>query len=138
MLKSLILVFFILLVTSCQSKNTVCTAERGTPQHFTNPAQLPVSTAAPGPALNPTLVKISGKQVLVDKIVQGPLCNDAWHGVVYVDCDVQVAAWEETPTFFDGCDLVIEPGTVVYVAAHNDAAYYKGCSCHYVEDNRQH
>jgi hypothetical protein len=24
----------------------------------------------------------------------------------------------------------MEPDTVVYVAYHNDAAYYKGCSCH--------
>lgn len=137
MLKSSILLIFILLLTSCQSKNTVCTAERGTPQHFADPAQLPEWTAVPGPALNPTLVKISGKQVLVDKVVQGPLCNDAWHGVVYVDCDVQVAAWEETPAFLEDCDLTIESGTVVYVAAHNDAAYYKGCSCHYAEDNGQ-
>lgn len=137
MLKSLILLFFILLVTSCQSKNTVCTAERGTPQLFADPAQLPVRIAAPGPPLNPTLVTISGKQVLVDKVVQGPLCNDAWQGVVYVDCDVQIAAWQESPTFLNDCDLEIEPDTVVYVAAHNDAAYYKGCSCHYAEDNGQ-
>jgi len=26
--------------------------------------------------------------------------------------------------------LNIAPNTVVYVAAHNDAPYYKGCSCH--------
>jgi len=49
---------------------------------------------------------------------------------VYVTCDVQVLEWKDRPTFLEDCDLVIEPGTVVYVAAHNDAAYYNGCSCH--------
>jgi len=113
LLKSLILLLFILLVTSCQSKNTVCTAERGAPQQFADPAQLPVRIATPGPALNPALVTISGKQVLVNKVVQGPLCNDAWQGVVYVDCDVQIAAWDESPTFLNDCDLEIAPDTVV-------------------------
>jgi hypothetical protein len=65
--------------------------------------------------------------------VSGPLCNDRWEGTVYVTCDVQVAPWdeeEENPLFFKDCDLEIEPGTIVYVADHNDAPYYKGCSCH--------
>ena len=134
MLKSSLLLIIVLLVSSCQSKNTVCTAERGAPQQISDQAQVPLWTAAPGPAQTPTIVIISGKQVMVDKVVQGPLCNDAWHGMVYVDCDIQIAAWEETPTFLSDCDLEIEPGTVVYVAAHNDAAYYKGCSCHTGED----
>jgi hypothetical protein len=68
--------------------------------------------------------------MLVDKVVAGPLCNDDWSGIVYVTCDVQVYAWEEFPTFLEECDLKIEPDTVVYVAAHNDTAYYNGCSCH--------
>jgi hypothetical protein len=134
MLKSAVLLIFVLLVSSCQSNNTVCTAERGTPQHIANMAQIPMWTAAPGSALTPALVTVSGKQVIVDKLVQGPLCNDTWRGVVYVDCDVQIAAWEENPTFLRDCDLEIAPGTVVYVAAHNDAAYYKGCSCHDAEE----
>ena len=74
---------------------------------------------------------------MVDRVVQGPLCNDTWHGKVYVDCDIQIAAWEETPKFLSECDLVIAPGTVVFVAAHNDAAYYKGCSCHTAEEPGQ-
>ena len=37
---------------------------------------------------------------------------------------------ENNPLFLKGCDLNIAPNTVVYVAAHNDDAYYKGCSCH--------
>jgi hypothetical protein len=47
-----------------------------------------------------------------------------------VACDLQIAAWGEEPTFLEDCNLNIEPGTIVYVAAHNDAPYYKGCSCH--------
>jgi hypothetical protein len=76
------------------------------------------------------MVEVNGKMILADKVVEGPLCNDLWRGEVYVGCDVQVAAWEEEPLFLKGCELTIEPGTVVYVAAHNNEAYYKGCSCH--------
>lgn len=63
-----------------------------------------------------------------------PLCNDVWSGTVYVGCDARVAQAaldeESNPLFLKGCDLDIAPNTVVYVAAHNDAPYYKGCSCH--------
>jgi hypothetical protein len=68
--------------------------------------------------------------VLVDKIVAGSMCNDTWRGTVYVTCDVQVSEWENEPLFLKDCNLSIEPGTVVYVAYHNDTAYYNGCSCH--------
>lgn len=75
-------------------------------------------------------VSIGGKLTLVDKVVDGPLCNDQWRGTVYVGCDVQVMEWSDTPLFLKGCDLSIAPRTVIYVAYHNDAAYYNGCSCH--------
>jgi hypothetical protein len=75
-------------------------------------------------------VEIGGRQVPVDRIVSGPLCNDDWHGTVYVSCGVRVAEWYDNPFFLKDCQLNVEPGTVVYVAAHNDAAYYQGCSCH--------
>lgn len=79
------------------------------------------------------LVEIRGRMQPVNKVVQGSLCSDKWSGEVYVSCAVQVSPWEEKPTFLDGCSLSIEPGTVVYVAHHNDEAYYNGCSCHYTE-----
>jgi len=79
-------------------------------------------------------IEIKGKLTEVDKLVDYPICNDDWSGVVYVSCDAQVAEAaldaDENPLFFEGCALNIESNTVVYVAAHNDAAYYKGCSCH--------
>lgn len=78
----------------------------------------------------PAQVEISGRLVWVDRVVHGPLCNGDWQGTVYVACDVQVPAWAETPTFLEACDLTIAPGSVVYVAYHNDTAYYNGCSCH--------
>ena len=66
-------------------------------------------------------------------MIHGPLCNDTWRGTVYVACDVQVVAWdkEESQPSWMAATWSIEPDTVVYVAAHNNAAYYKGCaSCH--------
>lgn len=89
-----------------------------------------VLMATPVPYATPVMVRIGGSQVMVDKVVSGPLCNDNWRGIVYVGCDVRVAEWHDTPTFLRGCQLHVEPGTVVYVAAHNNTAYYEGCSCH--------
>lgn len=91
-------------------------------------------TPKPGPTPVPITVEIAGRQLTVDRVVSGPLCNDHWSGVVYVSCDAQVAEWEQDPLFFKGCNLEIDPGTVVYVGAHFDTAYYKGCSCHTGED----
>lgn len=83
----------------------------------------------------PLEIRLRNRMVRVDQIVHGPLCDAHWSGAVYVDCDVQVPEWdrEGEPTFFDGCDLDIEENTIVYVAYHNDEAYYQGCSCHISE-----
>jgi len=89
---------------------------------------LPTEAASPAPARIP--MEIGGRTVNVDQVVSGPLCNGTWSGTVYVTCDVQVLAWEDQPTFLDGCDLSLAPDTVVYVAHHSDAPYYNGCSCH--------
>ena len=89
------------------------------------PSELPTPT----PSV-PTQVDLNGRTVLVDKVVTGALCNDTWSGTIYVACDVQVYRWEEDPLFLKDCNLTIEPNTVVYVADHNNTAYYNGCSCH--------
>lgn len=99
------------------------------PSHFPDPP----SPEEAGPTPTPTVMQIGRKTVEIDRVIHGPICNDTWSGRIYVACDVQVVEWteEQGSTFLDGCDLTIEPGTVVYVAAHNNAAYYKGCaSCH--------
>ena len=127
-----ILVSFIL--AACSRTNTVCPPDEDTHQ----PAlQLVDLLEAPPPvsgSVVPIQVEIQGKLMEVDKIVDYPLCNDDWSGTVYVSCDAQVAEAEldadSNPLFLKGCNLNIAPNTVVYVAAHNDAAYYKGCSCH--------
>jgi hypothetical protein len=75
-------------------------------------------------------VEIGHESLQVDKVVEGPLCNDTWRGTVYVACNVQVYPWREQPNFLENCQLNIEPLTVVYVAYHNNTAYYNGCSCH--------
>jgi len=116
-----------LFLTGCLATRQVCPPDTGAKQYLTTP---PDELAAPGPALSPVEVEINRRITPVDKVVEGPLCNDAWSGTVYVKCNVQVYPWEEDPTFLKDCNLTIEPGTVVYVAYHNDAAYYNGCSCH--------
>ncbi len=126
----------ILSLTACERGKSVCPPEI-TPRPTLELADL-LLTPAPDLDSTPVQVEIKGKMTLVDQMVDYPICNDHWSGVVYVTCDAQVAEAaldeEDNPLFFQGCDLTIEPNTVVYVAAHNDSAYYKGCSCHTGED----
>jgi hypothetical protein len=128
------IVIFVFFLTACGRKNTVCPSKDGTPQSTLQLADLIKMTPDPIPSSGPIHVEIRGKLMEVDKIVDYPLCNDDWSGTVYVSCDARVAEAEldadANPLFFKGCNLNIAPNTVVYVAAHNDAAYYKGCSCH--------
>lgn len=79
----------------------------------------------------PQDVQIGNKTFTFDRVIHGPLCNDTLTGKVYVACDVTLQKWEEKPKFLEGCNLVVDPDAVVYVAAHNNAPYYKGCKeCH--------
>ena len=129
--RPLLLAIISLLLATCQSA-PACPPVAGTPQYLTNSELEKSLSSAPDLPTPPAPIKveINGQMMTVDKIVAGPLCNDNWKGSVYVTCDVQVFKWEENPLFLKNCDLTIEPGTVVYVAYHNDAAYYNGCSCH--------
>lgn len=124
---------FVFLLSACEREKTVCPPDEETPQPALQLADL-IESTAPLSASSPVQVKIGGKQMEVDKLVDYPLCNDEWSGTVYVGCEAQVAEAEldadANPLFLKGCNLEIAPNTVVYVAAHNDAAYYKGCSCH--------
>jgi hypothetical protein len=70
------------------------------------------------------------KTVIVDEVIHGRICDDTWRGTVYVACDLELPAWEQDAFFLSDCDLTIEPGTLVFVAAHNDKQYSEGCSCH--------
>jgi hypothetical protein len=114
-------------LAACSSKSNPCPTATGTPRYLSVPPdQLPT----PAPAAGPVEMVIGGQTIQVDKVVSGALCNDTWSGTIYVSCDVQVYPWQEKPTFLKNCNLVIAPGTVVYVAYHHDTAYYQGCSCH--------
>ena len=121
----------ILLITlaACQPQEPVCEIKTGTPVYLTAlPESIPTPTPKPGSA--PIPVKVGGKTILADQVIEGPLCKGNWSGTVYFTCKLQVYAWTEKPLFLKNCSLNIEPGTVVYVAYHNDSAYYNGCSCH--------
>jgi hypothetical protein len=78
----------------------------------------------------PVVELIKGKEIKVDQVVHGLLCDAHWKGTVYVDKDVQVKPWQGKPDFLSTCDFTVEDGTAVYVAAHNDNKYLKGCTCH--------
>jgi len=128
--KYLVLYFALgpMLLVTCQPA-PVCPAPTGTP-HYLTLSELEELPFPSNPSSGPAEIEINGKMTSVDQVVTGPLCNGEWKGTVYVACDVQVFEWKEQPLFLKDCDLSIEPGTVVYVAAHNDAPYYNGCSCH--------
>jgi hypothetical protein len=126
---SLSLFLALILLAACGGQAS--TSQTGTcaPQYITvSPNELPPPT--PSSANQPVVMKIGGKSIAVDKVVEGPLCNDTWSGTVYVTCNIQVYPWEKSPNFLQSCNLKIEPDTVVYVAYHRDKAYYNGCSCH--------
>jgi hypothetical protein len=124
-------------MSACQRQNNVCPSNEGTPNPKPALADL-ITIPPPETPSEPIQVEIGGKTLTVDKLVDYPLCNDSWSGTVYIGCEAQVAEAaiddQDNPLFLKGCNLQIESGTIVYVAAHNDAAYYKGCSCHTGED----
>ena len=127
-------ILFVFGILGCTRNETVCPPDEGTPQAALQLADL--SKMPPPASSSSELIEvlIQGKNMAVDKLVDYPLCNDNWSGTVYVSCDARVAEAEldaeSNPLFLKGCNLNIAPNTVVYVAAHNDAPFYKGCSCH--------
>ena len=117
-----------LLLAACQPDTPICPPDPVN-SGGSSDAQLASPIQTPLPPM-PASLEIKGQLIQVDQVVSGTLCDGSWEGVVYVPCGVQMAAWEEDPLFLKACNLEIAPGTVVYVGAHNDAPYYKGCSCH--------
>ena len=120
-----------LLAAGCQPQEPFCPTSTGTQQYLVYPAPPASVENDVEESLPPVTLEIGNRTITVDRVIDGPLCNDTWSGTIYVSCNVQVYPWEDRPTFLDGCNLTIEPGTVVYVAYHNNAVYYNGCaSCH--------
>ncbi|MBC8336600.1 MAG: hypothetical protein H8E29_15165 [Anaerolineales bacterium] len=123
----------VVMLSSCARNKTVCSDE----------SIIYIDEIASFPPLADTditegssqvLADINEKRKLVDHIVTGPVCNVNWSGTIYVDCDIQIAAWEEAPRFFEKCNFKVEPGTTIIVAPHNNETFYKGCSCHTGEE----
>jgi len=129
----LFIILFIFFLAACERQKTVCPPDAEAPQPALQLTEL-IEMTSPSSPTEPVEVEIQGKRMKVDKLVDYPLCNDEWSGTVYVSCKVRVAEAEldadANPLFMKGCNSTIAPNTVVYVAAHNDAIYYKGCSCH--------
>jgi len=116
----------LIILAGCKPAEPACPA--GTIS-FADAAEL-IALPAVTPS-GPENIDIRGKLVTFDQVVHGPLCNTSLSGKVYVACDIQVAKWQDAPNFLDGCDFNVEEGSVIYVAAHNNTPYYKGCaSCH--------
>ena len=122
-------IFISLWLAACVS-DPVCPTATDVARYLSPLDMEVLSESTPVSSSSPVDVEINGRLTTVDRVVTGPLCNDNWRGTVYVACDVQILQWAEEPLFLKDCNLSIEPGTVVYVASHNDAAYYNGCSCH--------
>ena len=118
----LILLAFPLLMASCM--NSSC------PDGSVTYLSPPYPAALQEVSIQSQPVEIKGQEILMDRVITGPVCNDTWSGTVYLTCDIQVPAWEKDPFFWQDCDLEITEGAVVYVEAHKNKEYADGCSCH--------
>ncbi len=127
--KTLVLTLILLIfMSACSDTSNACPPGSVT---YAEDDALAGAEAPPEFSATPAQVEIDRKTLLVDRVISGPLCNETLQGTVYVACEVQVKKWVDKPTFLDGCNFNVAPGTVIYVAAHNDMAYYNGCaSCH--------
>ncbi len=115
------------LLAACQS---AAPAAEPNAIQYVDPVTLHSRPTPEGSGL-PGEVEINGKMMAFDQVIHGPLCNNHLSGTVYIASDIEIAKWEKTSNFLDGCDFTLEDGSVIYVAAHQNAAYYKGClSCH--------
>jgi len=132
MMVSIVAVFvvFALLLTACDREQRVCPDGSLTYLSDMNAFQILPAQQNPEHASGPVTVEIRGKLREVDRILLGPLCNDHLQGRVYIGCEIQIAEWADAPRFLKECAFSVEPRSVVYVAAHNDTAFKKGCACH--------
>lgn len=128
-LKGVTLSFIVLFFLAACGAASVC--PDGSVTYAADDFTFPAAPEPPAEDAAPLQVEIAGKTRSVDQVITGPLCNANLQGTVYVACDIQVKEWTGKPYFLDGCDFNVAADTVIYVAAHNDDAYYKGCAaCH--------
>jgi hypothetical protein len=121
-----IITIFIAILSSCQRTSSFCNP--GTISHRDSSDPFPLLLSE---QKNPQTLEIKRRNINFDQVISGQLCNNKLAGTVYVGCDIEIYAWEEKSTFLDNCNFEVKPGTIIYVASHNNTAYYKGCdSCH--------
>jgi hypothetical protein len=122
---------FIILLSACMDASSLCTPGMITYRERDDP--FPILTDV---QLNPQQIEVKNKMIDFDQVVSGQLCNNHLEGKVYIGCDIEIYAWEEKSNFLEDCDFTFAPNTIIYVAAHNNTAYYKGCdSCHVSNKN---
>jgi hypothetical protein len=118
-------------LSACKTAEPYCPP--GSITYHSSASELPDSDSQIDAAssMDDKIIDINGKEIEFDTVIHGPLCNNTLSGTVYVACDIEIPRWQGKPNFFKECEFTVEPGTVIYVAAHNNTAYYKGCaSCH--------
>ena len=121
---------FMVLLCACMDARSLCTPGMITYRDRTNPFP-----SISEKQLNPQQVEIKRKMMDFDHVVSGQLCNNLLEGLVYVGCDIEIYAWEGKSNFLDDCNFNVEPDAIIFVAAHNNTAYYKGCnSCHMTDE----
>lgn len=126
--KSLLLFtfLFIILLSACMDARSLCSPGMITYRDRNNPFPTPAEVQ-----LNPQQIEVKNKMIDFDHVVTGQLCNNHLEGMVYIGCDIEIYAWENKSNFLDDCSFTVDPKAIIYVAAHNNTAYYKGCdSCH--------
>ena len=136
--RTAIIIALLFVLAACNPSDYIQPTATNSPQPTTAPTESTVSSPPdaelPTPTISrllaPSVIKIKGKDKTVDLVVHGFLCDAAWSGTIYVADGIEVKGWVDQPTFLRDCDFSVEEGTVVYVARHNDAEFFKGCSCH--------
>ena len=123
------IVIVALFLSACQPQEPYCAESDLTYLDLStwNPSDTQINTSDQ----SPVSIDVDGKMMQFDQVVHGPLCNTHLSGNVYIACDIQIPQWQGTPNFLDDCDLSIDQGSVITVAAHNNTPYYQGCDfCH--------
>ena len=122
----LLILLSMILLSGCMDARSLCSPGMIKYNDRTNPFPEIVKQTN-----NPQQVEIRGKPMDFDHVITGQLCNNDLKGKVYIGCDIEIYSWDTKSTFLDGCDFNVASGSTIYVAAHNNTPYYKGCdSCH--------
>jgi hypothetical protein len=96
-LASLFILLLLMLIAACQPAEPACPAD--SIAYLTDISSSQNVTSHGIPKIETQLVEIKGRDIEVDRVIRGTLCNDSWSGTVYVPCEIQILEWEENPNF---------------------------------------